>query len=132
MALDFRVNAPVTPTQLSDVFRSAGLSRPVDDLPRLQRMLDGANLTVTAWDGDQLVGVARCLTDGSWCCYLSDLAVASTHQKQGIGRALVDRVREEIGEEVMLLLLSVPDAMEYYPRLGFEAQPRAWWITRKR
>jgi GNAT superfamily N-acetyltransferase len=132
MALDYRVNVPVTPAQLSDVFRSAGLSRPVDDLPRLQRMLDGADLTVTAWDGDQLVGVARCLTDGSWCCYLSDLAVASTHQKQGIGKALVDRVRQEIGEEVMLLLLSVPDAMEYYPRLGFEAQPRAWWIPRKR
>ena len=132
MGIEYRADAPVTAAQLSEVFRSSGLNRPVDDLPRLQRMLDGANLVVSAWDGEQLVGVARCLTDWSWCCYLSDLAVASTHQRQGIGKGLVDRVRAELGNEVMLLLLSVPEAMEYYPRLGFEAQPRAWWIPRKR
>jgi GNAT superfamily N-acetyltransferase len=104
----------------------------VDDLPRLQRMLDAADLLVTAWDGKQLVGVARSLTDFSFACYLSDLAVASPYQRRGIGRALVEHTRKQLGEEVMLLLIAAPDAMEYYPRIGFEPMTRAWYIPRQR
>src|SRR5713101_190041 len=48
---------------------------PVDDLARLEKMLQHGNLLITAWDGTSLIGVARALTDFSYCCYLSDLAV---------------------------------------------------------
>ena len=95
-------------------------------------MLAGANLTVTAWDGERLVGIARALTDFAYCCYLSDLAVDGAYQKQGIGRKLVEMVQKEIGEEVMLLLLSVPDAMTYYPKIGFEKVENGWTIPRKK
>jgi hypothetical protein len=49
-----------------------GATRPVDDRPRLEAMLSGANLIVTArldQPGGPMVGVARCVTDFSWCCY---------------------------------------------------------------
>lgn len=41
---------------------------------RLQRMIDNADIMISAWDRDKLVGIARALTDFSYCCYLSDLA----------------------------------------------------------
>lgn len=42
----------------------------------------------------------------------------------------VKRLREHLGEEVMLLLLSAPAAMDYYPRIGFEKVDRAFYIPR--
>ncbi len=132
MEISYRVNAPVTTEQVIDLFRSSGLRRPIDQPERIARMLQHANLTITAWEGDRLVGIARALTDFSFCCYLSDLAVEKTAQKSGIGKELIRRVREAIGEESMLLLLAAPEAMEYYPHIGFEKSERAWIINRQR
>jgi ribosomal protein S18 acetylase RimI-like enzyme len=132
MKLNYRIDAPVTAEMVAALFRVSGIRRPIDDLPRIQKMLDHANLTITAWDEEKLVGIARALTDFSFCCYLSDLAVDKAYQRQGIGKELVCRVQEAIGEESMLLLLAAPAAMDYYPHIGFQKVDRAWAIDRKR
>jgi GNAT superfamily N-acetyltransferase len=54
-------------------------------------MLRHANLVVTAWDAGRLVGLSRTLTDFAYVGYLSDLAVALSHQRQGIGVELMAR-----------------------------------------
>jgi len=120
----------LTPEQLADVFTRSGIKRPVDDLARMEKMLQHGNLLVTAWDGQSLVGVARALTDFAFCCYLSDLAVDRAYQHQGIGQALIDQVRSAIGRDSMLLLLAAPGAMAYYPKVGFEAVGNGWIIQR--
>ncbi|WP_040206024.1 GNAT family N-acetyltransferase [Neobacillus jeddahensis] len=130
--ITFKVGAAVTPEELSNVFKSSGIKRPVDDLPRLQRMIEQADLIVTAWDQQALVGVARAVTDFSYCCYLSDLAVDKNYQKRGIGKELVKRVQDQIGDEVTLLLLSAPSAMEYYPLIGFNKVENGFMIPRKK
>lgn len=132
MEIQYKINAKVNEWDVADLFLSAGLKRPSNDIDRISRMLANANLTVTAWDGERLVGIARALTDFAYCCYLSDLAVDAAYQKQGIGRKLVETVQDEISEEVMLLLLSAPDAMPYYPRIGFEKVENGWTIPRKK
>lgn len=79
----------------------------MDDLARLQRMLDGASLVVTAHivGSGELVGVARSLTDWSYARYLSDLAVDVRFQRRGIGRRLSETTREHAGAESMCLLV---------------------------
>jgi ribosomal protein S18 acetylase RimI-like enzyme len=119
-----------TPTQVADLYRSAGLVRPVDDLARLGQMLERAPLLVTAWQGEQLVGLARTLTDFCYCAYLSDLAVRGEHQRQGIGRRLLALTKEAVGEQSMLLLLSVPAAMTYYPAAGMTAVDNGFLLKR--
>ena len=57
--------------------------RPVHDKERIQSMLDHANILITAWSQNTLVGVSRALSDFSFCCYLSDLAVDVSFQKTG-------------------------------------------------
>lgn len=123
---DVRIN----PEQLAQIFRESGIVRPVDDLPRLATMLEHASLLLTAWDGEHLVGVARALTDFSYCCYLSDLAVIREYQKRGVGKQLIERVRARVGEQSMLLLLSAPGAMAYYPKVGFDKVENGWIIKR--
>ena len=129
-AITYAQDRRITPEQLAGVFTRSGIQRPVDDLPRIAKMLQHGNLLVTAWDGQSLVGVARALTDFAFCCYLSDLAVDRAYQRKGIGQALIEQVRGAIGQDSMLLLLAAPGAMAYYPKVGFEAVANGWIIQR--
>jgi len=128
----YKSNETITAEQLSQVFRISGIKRPVDDLPRLQKMLDNGDILITAWDGDQLVGIARSITDYSYCCYLSDLAVNKSYQSLGIGKELVRQTQQRISEEVALILLSSPIAMEFYPHIGFQKIENGYIIPRQR
>jgi predicted N-acetyltransferase YhbS len=112
-----------------ELYRASTLGerRPVEDRERMDQMLRHANLVVTAWDGGQLVGIARSVSDFSYATYLSDLAVRVSHQRQGIGRELIRRTRE-LGGRATLILLSAPKAVDYYPHLGFEHHPQAWLL----
>lgn len=122
----------VTPSakQIITLYNNAGLPRPTHDEERIQKMYEHSNLIVTAWDEDKLVGVSRCITDWCWSCYLADLAVEPGYHKEGIGRKIIEFTREKLGEEVMILLLSVPTAMTYYPKVGFTKEDRAFAIFR--
>ncbi len=122
---------PIHASELVSVFIRSGIRRPVEDLLRIQVMLNNANLLVGAWSGNTLVGVARGVTDFSYCCYLSDLAVDAAFQGTGIGRALIQHVRDKLGERVMIVLLSSPEAEGFYPRLGFEQIDNGWKLPRR-
>ena len=130
--LTYRINHPITAEAFAEVCRSSGLRRPIENLERIQRMLDHANLTITVWHDEQLVGLARSLTDYGFCCYMSDLAVRAEYQRQGIGQELIRRTKAEVGPECMLLLLSAPEAMSYYPHVGFLKVENGWIIPRER
>lgn len=109
------------------VASTLGERRPVEDRERFTAMIRNANLTITAWDGDLLVGISRCITDWVWTTYLADLAVRRTHQRQGIGKELMRRT-QEAAPQAKLLLLAAPAAREYYPHVGFQHMPHAWWL----
>jgi N-acetylglutamate synthase-like GNAT family acetyltransferase len=130
--IEYRQNVPLNAADVAALFDDSGIRRPTHDLPRIARMFANANLVFSAWDDSKLVGVCRALTDLSYCCYLSDLAVAKAYQKHGIGRELIARVQAAIGEEVALILLSAPEAMGYYPKVGFEKVENGFVIKRSR
>lgn len=126
--IEYRVGNPITTDQFIDVLRRSTLAerRPVDNLEQMNGMLRHADLLVTAWEAGQLIGVARSVTDFSYCCYLSDLAVDRTFQKQGIGRELIRETRNQLGPGCILILLAAPAATNYYPRIGFKRHESAW------
>ncbi len=128
MPIEYKLNAPLDLEAFIGVYRASSLGerRPVDEPQRMQRMRDEADLTVTAWDGDQLVGLARSLTDWSYCCYLADLTVADSHQRMGIGKELIRRSQAALEPGATLILLAAPAAAEYYPRIGMQPHPSAW------
>ena len=131
-AIEYRHNFPLAADDVAAIFDASGIRRPTNDLARIERMLANANLILSAWHEGKLVGFCRALTDFSYCCYLSDLAVDKAFQKHGIGRELIARVRSAIGEEVALVLLSAPEAMAYYPKVGFEKIENGFIIKRTR
>lgn len=131
MQIQFRVNEKLNAQAVIEVFKSSGIVRPIDDEKRIQAMLDNSNLIVSAWNGNELIGIARSVTDYNYCCYLSDLAIKKGHQKFGIGKTLIELTQEAVGVNTMLLLLSNSSAMEYYPKVGFEKVENGYIIKRK-
>lgn len=126
----------ISAAEFAEILLSSGLAqrRPVDDHPRLQRMLDGAPLIITARDAGtgRLVGIARSLTDWAYACYLSDLAVHEDWKGHGIGTTLIARTREAAGEDSMCLLVASPDAEGFYRRIGMPPADRAFLYPRRR
>jgi N-acetylglutamate synthase-like GNAT family acetyltransferase len=113
-----------------DLYNSSGIARPTTDHERISKMYANSNLIVTAWDNYKLVGISRSLTDFCYCCYLSDLAVRQEYKCSGVGKRLIELTKEKVGEKTMLLLLSAPRAMEYYPKVGFQKVENGFIIKR--
>lgn len=127
--IEYKRDVEVTVDEAIELYvdSTLGLRRPVGDRERFSAMLKNANLTITAWDGDLLVGISRCVTDWVWTTYLADLAVRRSCQRQGIGKELMRRT-QQAAPEARLLLLAAPEAADYYAHVGFKHMPRAWWL----
>lgn len=130
MSLTFETTRRITRTQFVDLLQRSTLAerRPVEDAACVEAMLRHANLLCTAWSGEVLVGVARSVTDFEYCCYLSDLAVDSAYQSQGVGRELIRLTQSQLGPRARIILLAAPAAVGYYPRLGFAQHASAWTL----
>jgi GNAT superfamily N-acetyltransferase len=129
--IDYVINPPISVDDFIDVLTRSSLAarRPVDDRACIQSMLDNCNLLVGAYHGSTLVGVARSLTDFTYCCYLSDLAVDEGFQHEGIGKRLIDASQSQLGKHCKIILLAAPAAVRYYPRIGFNHHPQAWILS---
>lgn len=133
MKIEYRDDADIGVQAAIDLYKRSTLGerRPVDRPDIFEGMLENANLTVSAWSGNRLVGIARSLTDFTYVAYLADLAVDAEYQKRGIGKRLIEETRRRLKPECMIVLLAAPKANEYYPKLGFEHNPRAWVLRGK-
>lgn len=132
MEIAYQVNAPISADQFTRLLNKSTLAarRPVDDRACMEGMVEHANLTVSAWDDGELVGVARSVTDFHYACYLSDLAVSRSHQRRGIGKRLQALTQAELGPKCTLILLAAPAADAYYEYIGFTRHDRCWLLER--
>jgi len=128
MTIKYKITQKLTAEEFIDILERSTLGerRPIDDMKCIQGMLDYADVLVVALDGEKIIGVARAVTDFHYACYLSDLAVDVGYQKQGIGQKLIDVVCDELEKGCKIILLSAPDAVSYYPKVGFTQHPSAW------
>jgi ribosomal protein S18 acetylase RimI-like enzyme len=133
MDIRYSYDRKITVEQFVDVLKRSTLAerRPVEDLERIAGMLAHANLTCTAWHGSVLIGISRSVTDYSYCCYLSDLAVDLAYQRMGIGKELVRITRSRLHSQCKVVLLAAPKAERYYSKIGFAQHQSAWIVAAK-
>tara|TARA_R110001606_G_scaffold384206_1_gene546947 strand:+ start:34 stop:447 length:414 start_codon:yes stop_codon:yes gene_type:complete len=128
MEVEYKINQTITADQFIGLLSktSLGARRPIDEIETIEAMLSNANLLVTAWQEDRLIGAARSVTDFAFCCYLSDIAVDESIQASGIGKTLIRMTKEALKPTCSLILLSAPQAVGYYPKIGFTQHNSAW------
>jgi len=130
--IEYKINVKLTVDEFIDILNRStlGKRRPIDDLQCIEGMLKNADLIVVAINNQKIIGVARSVTDFNYCCYLSDLAVDTEYQNQGIGKNLIDMTQKQLNDKCKIILLSAPSATEYYPKIGFTQHFSAWILPR--
>ena len=128
--IKYAINEQLSADEFIAVLVSSTLAerRPVEDRSCIEGMLYNAVLMISARYNINVFGVARSITDFHYCCYLSDLAVDHAHQHSGIGKELIRLTQQQLGERCKLILLSAPNAADYYPKIGFTQHPSAWLL----
>ena len=132
MNIEYKINEPISTDQFIELLTNSTLGerRPVDDRDCMEGMISNSNLIVSAWDGENLVGISRCMTDFHYACYLSDLAVNEIYQKSGVGKELQRLTQNQLGPKCKLILISAPAANSYYEHVGFTNNERCWVLER--
>lgn len=130
--ISYRDDAIISAEQAIDLYTHSTLGerRPIHSAETFEAMLKNANLTITAWDGDKLIGISRTLTDFAYVAYLADLAVDQVYQRSGIGKKLISETQSRLGSDCIIVLLAAPKANDYYKHIGFEHNPRAWTLKK--
>ena len=128
----YQLEPALRPAEFIDVLVRSTLAerRPVDQPDVIRRMLQHADIVLTARVDTLLVGVSRAITDFTYCTYLSDLAVDQAYQGRGIGRELIRQTHETAGRHTHLILVAAPKAETFYPHIGMEQRASCWVIPR--
>jgi GNAT superfamily N-acetyltransferase len=108
----------IPPQAVRDLYSHAGWW-PERTVAQIERVLDAAP-AVGAWDGDRLVGFARIVTDGVCRAYVEDVVVHEQYRGRGIGRALMDRLLNEVDDGLVVSLFCKPWLVPFYERQGFQ------------
>lgn len=88
---------------------------------RLIKALNNCETVFTAWDNDQLVGLINTIDDGELTAYVHYLCVRQDYQKKGIGKKLLELVKNKYKDYFYLMLVAENDSLiTYYKNLGFE------------
>lgn len=78
--------------ELNDVLKlysDAGWYAYTNDPERLMSAVKNSLCTITAWEGDQLIGLIRAVGDDASILYIQDILVLSARQREGIGKTLL-------------------------------------------
>jgi len=131
MNIEYKINAPVTTDQFIELLKKStlGKRRPIDDSTCMEGMVTNSNLMVSAWKDDQLIGIARSMTDFHYACYLSDLAVDKKFQNLGIGKMLQVITKKQLTPTCKLIVIAAPAANSYYEHIGYTNNPRCWILS---
>ena len=131
--IHFSDDKDLDPQHLLALFDQADWARG-RTLEDIQRMLAETDVTISAWDGGQLVGFARVLTDYVFRASIWDVIVNVSYQDQDIGKGLVKRILgHTLLAQVELFWLCTRRYQGFYASLGFsdKEQTGMVWDRRK-
>ncbi len=84
------------------------------------------------FDQELLVGAGRAVADGIDCSYLCDVAVHPGYQGQGLGKAIIEKLREFSSLHRKIILYANPGREGFYRKLGFLPMRTAMAIFKDR
>jgi len=121
ITIAFHHERPIDPRAVRELYTHVGWW-PQRTPEKIARVLQDA-LAVGAWDGDQLVGFARAVSDGHFHAYIDDVAVRPDHQRKGLGSLLLTKLLDGLQEVETVTLFCQQSLVPFYEAHGFQAFP---------
>ena len=92
---------------------------------KLAKAMEGFSTVYSAWDGDRLIGLICALDDGIMTAYIHYLLVRPEYQGKGVGKELVERVKERYRDFLRTVLVAYDEEIGFYEACGFEKAKNA-------
>ncbi len=120
--------AEVVPDDLAGFFVGWPSPPSLDRRLELLRRSDAVSL---AYDEKSLVGFATAISDGVLAAYIPFLEVLPSHQRRGIGTALIERLLAQLDDLYMVDVSCDAPLEPFYAQLGFSTLDRAMGRRRR-
>jgi GNAT superfamily N-acetyltransferase len=102
-----------------DVFARAPLGSRPREPEQLKRAFEASYAVILAYDTDRLIGLGRALCDGEYQAALYDIVLLPEYQGQGLGKALMQRLCDQLPVS-NIILYAVPGREGFYEKCGFK------------
>ena len=119
----------ITIAQILPLYQANGWSAARKPEALHQGLLHSHGL-VSAWDGEQLVGIGNAISDGHLVVYYPHLLVQPEYQGRGIGREIMARLQQRYAGFHMQMLTADGEAIAFYEKCGFvrAGRTKPMWI----
>src|SRR5262247_3191375 len=103
--------------ELSNLYRIAplGAKKPED----LKIAFSNSRYKCFVFDNEKLISVERALADSVDYSYLCDVAVHPDYQGMGLGKEIINKLKEFSAEHKKIILYANPGKEGFYKKLGF-------------
>ena len=90
---------------------------------RLLKALNNCQTVFTAWDEGKLIGLVNALDDGELTAYVHYLLVNPNYQGTGVGRKLMEMIKEKYKDYLTLVLIAENQGViDFYKKLDFKLE----------
>ena len=86
---------------------------------RLQKAMEHFESVFSAWDGQKLVGLICAMDDGNMTAYVHYLLVDPDYHHLGIGKTLVEKIKEAYKEYLRIVIVAYNEEVGFYESCGF-------------
>lgn len=118
--IEYSLTKQIETVELIGLYDAVGWSAYTNSPETLLAAIQGSHTVAVARSGNQLVGLARSISDGASICYLQDILVHPEHHRAGIGRGLAELVFAQCPgvRQKVLLTDNEPGQKAFYESLG--------------
>jgi ribosomal protein S18 acetylase RimI-like enzyme len=102
---------------VSAILAKAGLSSSEPEI--CKRAFQGSQVTVFAFDDENMVGTARAISDGVKQAAIYDVAILPEYQGNGIGKIMMESIMDKLPGCNFILYANVGKE-PFYEKLGFK------------
>ena len=124
---NIKIEYNITISEFLEMVESVGWKTYTEQ--QVQKALDNTMYMVKIFVDDKLAGIGRVVGDYSIVCMLSDICVKPEYQGKGIGKIIVNKLRELIeqgvkeGEKIQIELTPTAGNERFYQKCGFKYNP---------
>jgi ribosomal protein S18 acetylase RimI-like enzyme len=104
------------------LYDNAGWTTYTSNPETLRQAINNSLYILTAWSGQQLVGLLRAVGDDLTIIYIQDIIVLESFRRKGIGKKLIELTFERYKNvrQILLLTNEQPNTISFYERVGLQ------------
>lgn len=123
MVITFNNSKNISRKQLEKLYNNVQWYAYTNDLTLLQQAMLQSLDVISAWDGEELVGLIRVVGDGLTIIYIQDILVLSAYQNRGIATQLMQQILKKYKDvrQKVLLTEEAANVRHYYEKNGFQS-----------